>query len=1230
MNKLDLLSFPLDSLSLIEASAGTGKTFAVANLYLRYLLERHFTVEQILVVTFTEAATQELKDRIRLRIQELRRVFEGEESRDSILIQLVKGSTNPEEDKVRLRLAERQIDQAQIHTIHGFCQLVLKQYSLDANVPLTQKLLEDQTQLRKQVLEDFWRREVLSLPETALAFLIQKWPDPSKLQSAFSGLLNRTPDRLIPISNQGGLAFWLQQLQETHAWYECLRDTSLEMIDEVEHLLIEMPLKRNNDKLGWVKKIRAWASAPDIDYTLPKANKDIVFERFSTSALATEGQKNKPVPLHPYFDFLETHFQQTLPDLYASFLAQSYPLIKHMIAETKQQQRVFSFDDLITRVAKALPATIENGQSNDVYDDLARRISENYQVAIIDEFQDTDPQQYHIFNRLFGTQSPKKIARLVLIGDPKQAIYGFRGGDISTYLRAKRDIASHSMGQLFTMDTNWRSSSNMVQAVNTLFGDFDNAFLADDIPFQSVNAAKPNLQGLPPQSVIISYSEAEKISKPQLEQRLADHCVSQIEDLLRQAETIQLDDKRSLKHSDIAVLVRSSKEGEKIKSALAEKGLVATLDSQESIYLSEEALALNYLLEAVADPHNETALRRCLAEPFFGITDQQILEFNEQADVFAHYLDIFESLHRTWLNAGVLSMIRTALKSLGVFGFWLNASASTVVETESRMWERRLTNWNQLAEILQKQSRIHTGHFGLIRWYQDTLNGVRSENESSKGDSETSLRLESDAALIRIITIHKSKGLEYPFVFLPFMISCRGATEAWFYDEKGSLSLDLAGSNAYLIAAERERLAEDIRLLYVALTRSKYRCYIGTAAYQSTNRNFYGLTYTAWAHLLFQGNPPSKLDDEVLANCLANLQLKAPELISVLCISDLNDGSSSFESSYAIKHKSNQQRDLLKVNQLIHKIEDRWRVHSFTALLNESSRLGRVNENQVSNADSIMALNEIMPVPAKSKASQNILSIFSFPKGSQAGTFLHTLFEELNFSSGGLNQKIRRQYPNVELFISEKLRLSRLVEEPLINPWSAYLSKWLQGVLDVPLVDGLSLSSLNEGSYFAEMQFYFSIKQFNAEEFNCLLKTHTSIQEDIQFSAFEGHLKGAIDLVFEQNGKFYILDYKSNYLGDQLNDYSAENLENAMRDHRYDVQYIIYTLALHRYLKMRLGESYEYASHFGGVIYLFLRGLPLAEREQEPSSVENKTNGVYFTCPSEDLIVSLDQLVGML
>jgi exodeoxyribonuclease V beta subunit len=1223
MKALNLIDFPLDGLSLIEASAGTGKTYALANLYLRYLLERQFSVEEILVVTFTEAATQELKDRIRSRIQELGVVFDhyiagghqpGDEGSDAVLQYLYQQSKNPSADRLWLKLAERQIDQAEIHTIHGFCQQLLRRHALDSNVPIQQHLLENQNDLLQQVFEDFWRQQILTLEQEALYYIYANWSGPDDLLRSISPLLNRSPQNVIPKAGPEGIASWVSQFESSKSWFVTLKEQTLASLDEVEDILLSSGLKRLKDKLNWFNKIRAWSELPAIDFSFPNAGKrDNLFKEFVPANLCEQTKAKCSPPEHAYFAFLEQHLNELPAALEKQFIAHCYPLVRDMILKEKQSQRAFGFDDLILNVSDAL-------KSADRSNAFAEAVRGRYQVALIDEFQDTDPAQYHIFSALFGPAAGENCGRLTLIGDPKQAIYAFRGGDIATYLKAKKDIAAHSNGHLFTMDTNWRSSPNMVSAVNSIFMGVGNPFRASDIPFQMVKAAKGSEHnyshaeavdnGQSVAALNIALLETEGLKKEQISSSLANYSVQKIVQLLAHDD--------DLKYSDIAILVRTGAEGELVKQRLAEVGLGASFEGKSSIFDSPEAQAIYFLLLAVADPKNEYAMRRCLAELFYGVSDQDFLQLNKQAQVFSNYLSVFEHLHKCWLSAGVLAMVRDALTALNVYEHW----KSIAFNQGSNDWERSLTNINQIAELLQQQSRIYKGHFALIRWLRDNISGAGL----GAGD-ESKLRLESDEQLIRIVTIHKSKGLEYPFVFVPFLFSARGADEAWFYNDEGALSIDLNKRDAYMELADEERLAEDIRLLYVALTRAKYQCYIGTAAYKSGAKASLGLAKTAWAYLIFKGEFPPKLDDEALTHVLAQWQQSHANLISVSQLT--HEGLTDVAVSKRIQ--SSVSPGKLSARVLSRPIYDTWRVQSFTGLMNESHQ----KQSQAFNQPLVSAFSSLNSRSDRASSVNNIalndgVNIFSFPRGSQAGTFLHTIFESIEFETTMLLPELREQYSSLDELLVTKLKLSKLVDEKLISQWSQYLQTWMVAVLNFPLhlsltdqqssAPVLSLNQLKKQHYFPEMNFYFSVDKLRASRFNVLLARYGYGAHQMEFNTFEGHLKGAIDLVFKANEQYFILDYKSNFLGESIEDYQLDALQQVMDEHRYDVQYLIYTLAIHRFLKHRLGAAYCYERDYGGVYYLFLRGLDF----DKPAS----GTGVLFVKPERALIESLDEEVS--
>ena len=871
MKTLELCHFPLDSLSLIEASAGTGKTYAVANLYLRYLLERKLSVEEILVVTFTEAATQELRDRIRARIQELISVFNGIESNDEVLNYLFQNSEDTQADSLRLRIAERQIDQAEIHTIHGFCQQLLLRYALDLNVSFNQTLVEDAKPILLKVCEDFWRSRVLKLQPDLMLEVYRHWATPKELMSELEPMINRRPERFNPEGREGGLEAWEKHFRSVSAWFLELRENTIGCIDEVRDIVSTSGLKAVKKKLEWLDTIRSWCQSDVLSFDFPKnSTRKNLFQVFVPDSLLAETKKNARPPEHPYFTFLEAHLEQIPLPSREVFLVQCYQEISAQLRAEKEAQNVVGFDDLILSVSDALSHT----KTRDL---LINTLRERFSVALIDEFQDTDREQYHIFSSIFASSlDQKEDAAMVLIGDPKQAIYAFRGGDIATYLRAKHDISKHQRGQLFTMDTNWRSSPSMVTAVNQVFLKQENAFIADSIPFFPVKAAKEtpvDLKRVPALDINLLRSEGR--NKEDLESILANYAAQQILSLLEE---------RAVVSSDIAILVRSSREAELMKIQLLSYGLGASYEGKSNIYESEEALAIYGLLAAMAEPTNEYLVKHCLSDLFFCVDDQLLLEMKHDDEVLETYLNIFKALHICWLRYGVLAAIRKAMNDLGLFDVWRENPESEGVDfVRAQDWERRLTNVNQLAELLQRQSEQTRGHFALLRWLRQNISA------SAQASDESRLRLESDEQLIRIVTIHKSKGLEYPYVFLPFINSARGADFSWFYDESGRLNLDLMNleSNASLV--ERERLAEDIRLLYVALTRAKYQCFLNTFYYKGRGVSL-GLPKTAWAYLISSESALSRMDEESYVEALRVLAQESEGMIGFSIIDETTIG----------------------------------------------------------------------------------------------------------------------------------------------------------------------------------------------------------------------------------------------------------------------------------------------------------------------------------------------------
>jgi exodeoxyribonuclease V beta subunit len=493
--------------------------------------------------------------------------------------------------------------------------------------------------------------------------------------------------------------------------------------------------------------------------------------------------------------------------------------------------------------------------------------------------------------------------------------------------------------------------------------------------------------------------------------------------------------------------------------------------------------------------------------------------------------------------------------------------------------ERRLTDLMHLGELLQEASVQLDSPHALVRFLAQQIARPNSQSASQQ------LRLESDRHLVQIVTIHKSKGLQYPLVWLPFAAGYREAASALYHDrESFAALLDVQGDAQSMALAEEERLAEDLRLLYVALTRSVYHCSVGIAPLIKGTRKKEGesdLHKSALGYLVQRGEAA---DAEQLSQRLAALSGNGIEVIA----DDLRPGE-----TWQDRPAGDQ---ALSSREVTRALADAWRVTSYSGLQQHHSS----------------ALLDALPnfdidAAGEEEGSEDAaLTPHHFPRGAAPGTFLHGLFESIDFAE-----------PPDEIWLEDQLQHHGY---PL--SWLPVIQQWIERVLHTPLnADGLTLSAIKSSDRLIEMEFYLPINHLlTAADLDDLLRRHDPLSRQaaaLDFRQVRGMLKGFIDLVFRWQEKYYLLDYKSNWLGESHAAYTPEAMAQAMIDHRYDLQYQLYTLALHRYLQHRL-QDYDYQRHFGGVFYLFLRGM-------DGSSPDN---GIFATRPGEAFIEEIDALFG--
>ncbi|MGB5444753.1 MAG: exodeoxyribonuclease V subunit beta [Psychromonas sp.] len=1189
VQSLNALTFPLYGQRLIEASAGTGKTYTIASLFIRLLLghgddnahQRALTVDQILVVTFTEAATAELRTRIRERIQSVRLDFMHGFSDDPFNQCLMEEIVDHQLAIRLLRFAELQMDEAAIYTIHGFCQRMLMQNAFESGSLFQQSLLEDDAQLLQLACNDFWRTFFYNLSTPLTELIFSYWESPEQLKTDLRPLLSRSDVHFLPeIKDFDFQAKYEQGLLAIEAlktnWINDLPDYA----DIINYSDVNKRSYSKKHLPNWLEEVSQWAFKSSHSLSLPK---NLV--KFSQQALI-EKTPTGQAPKHPVFDEIDQLLTLDL-SLENTILQKAAFWVHAHLQTNKNRQMLLGFDDLLTRLDGAL----QNARDNS----LAVHISNTYPVALIDEFQDTDPVQYRIFQTIYQgstEQDPTLPAKtdkslgLFMIGDPKQAIYSFRGADIFTYMKARQNVNAH-----YSLDNNYRSTPEMIDACNTFFGFCPAPFIYnDDIPFVAVNA--PNIKR---KKLVVHNNEDLTQSALQFihpvggentqdfKDTITHACVNEIKKilLLAQQDKAYLEDENGVKTpiraNHIAILVRTGKEAQLIRKALFNENINSVyLSLKESVYATSQAQDLLRILQACLQPENERLLRAAIACKLFCQTPYQVHQVLLDTRLWEDKIGQFIEYQKLWRNVGILAMLHKLFHQQGI----------TTHLLKNTQGERLLTDVLHLAELLQKNSVDHDGEFALLRWFSEQIKQNNSE------ESEQKQRLESERDLLQVSTLHKSKGLEYDIVFMPFSGLYQKPRVCLYHDpdKNHELMFDMHNANSHLMLTEKEQLAEDLRLLYVGLTRSVYRCYLGIANYRKGREKNSPLAKSALGYICLQAGKDLLAGDTAQLDSYLQKMAKNSANISVRPQPALD------ETPYLANC----------VEQLLHapltlarQIERNWWISSYSSLSRFHSTL---NTNAVA-----AQINEPLDAPVAALTLPE-KTPFSFPRGAKHGTFLHGLFEQIDFATAHKD--------SLNTFLIEQLTAHHYQEPEL---WAPVLANWIEQILGQNLVAGenIKLADLSAEQIKVEMQFFISMQPLRAAEVNKLLQKYDPLSAragQLQFQTVRGFLKGFIDLTFEKDGKYYVLDYKSNHLGDSLEDYNQSNMEQALIEHRYDFQYQLYTLALHRLLRSRLAD-YDYETHIGGVLYLFLRGMQ-----------GQQTSGVYFNKPSFSLIDGLDKL----
>jgi exodeoxyribonuclease V beta subunit len=1154
MKNLNPIEIPLQGIHTIEASAGTGKTYNLTTLYLRMVTECELPVSRILVVTFTEAAAAELRDRIRRRLNEAALALEGKECDDPLVAELV-ARIAPDEERRRFSLTQLRsalygMDEAAIHTIHGFCNRVLRENAFETHVPFDAELITDSTAFQDAIVNDFWRLIQTRYSTDIIRMLLSVGPKREDFnRTRITALDARMATCLEPVDDS--LESFSAAMKE---WRAALSGLSalIDQCGEKPRKLIlggigtEGLNKRSytEPKLDgqWIALLAMLKSEPTVTDAMT------VLKPFSSETLNKATRKSAPAISHEFFDVCRDTItagektQQAFTGVQAVVWVDYLRFLQEEQPRRKAMRHIQFFDDLLSHVYDA--ATGEAGPQ------FVTAIRSRFPCALIDEFQDTDPIQWEIFRSVY--EPAQDTCGLFLIGDPKQAIYRFRRADVYAYLLARERSQSQ-----FSINRNYRSVPKLISAVNTLFSR-DVPFVEKAIAYEKVSSGRPdnehrhlriNDDTSPPLHLLQLMPEATDASTKHITKAAANleigRCVtSEIASLINQgAKGNAMIGQSPLVPRDIAILVNTHKQGRLIQEALNRAGVDSVIAGQSTVYKTLEAAALLQILHAVTHCEKEAGIRAALLCDFIGMRAADVDHMGQNDEIWEHTVETFRTARDIWAQRGIAAATEHI--------FRIYETRAKVLQQEGG--ERRLTNVLHLIELL------HSAATERRLRQQDVLHLLtqKMEDTSEAGGDDDMLRLESDADRVRIVTIHKSKGLEYPVVFCPFLWDAKkpktsSARPPVMYHDKENHGLVIDFGSADYERSQtfdnEEAYAEGIRLLYVALTRAESRCYIVSGFINS-----YG--ESALAYLLHDAD----ISVAGINRQLGILVESHPEEFSLRHTHEIDDcvvhNQASHSTSFAARHFGADEH-----------IPAAWRISSFSSL----------------SADHVSETTSLSDRDASTQESTEptvLTGIHAFPAGAVPGTAIHAIFEETDFQTD--TPRLRKLIPGV---------LARYGFDAI---WDAPVCDMVERVLHKTLPGGFSLSDLTPEHCLKELEFYFPLQAASLQALEDVLETYGygGALNLSHASTLQGFMKGYIDLIACSEGRYWIVDYKSNRLGATMEEYTQERLQQTMSSQHYRLQYVIYLCALHRYLSVRIGPQYDYETHIGGVYYLFVRGI---------------------------------------
>ena len=1088
MDDFDLLG-PLPaarSTTVLEASAGTGKTFALAGLVTRYIAEGEATLDQMLLITFGRAATQELRDRVRRQIVDAVVAFDDPSlvGDNQVVAQLLKGTTDELRDRrQRLRDALAAFDAATIATTHQFCQMVLKSLGVAGDSDTGVTLVESLDELVAEIVDDLY-----------------------------------------------------------------LRHFGQERDD---------PLLSHADALRLAREV--------------------------VNHPATELRPTEPEP--------------------DSRAAVCVGFAKDVCAELeirKRRRGILGYDDLLTRLADALNADDSPAQL---------RMHRRWPIVMVDEFQDTDPVQWKVIDRAFTDRST-----LILIGDPKQAIYAFRGGDIVTYLKA-----AETAGVRMTLGKNWRSDAALVDRLQTLLGGAqlgDPRIIVHEVEAQYHGS---RLKGAPCDDPFrlrvvrretFGRSGTRVIAIGDLRTHIPLDLAADIGELLTSDANF---DGRPLEARDVAVIVENHKDARACYRELCEAGIPAVYTGDSDIFNSEAAEDWLCLLEAFDQPHRPGMVRAAAATMFFGKTAEELVDGGDKLTD-----DVAETL-REWAGhareRGVAAIFEAAQ---------LNGMGDRVLSWQGG--ERQMTDLAHMTQLLQEAA--HREHYSLPA-LRDWL---RVQREERSGATERARRLDHDAAAVQIMTVWVAKGLQFPIVYLPFAFNRNVQNrELVLFHDGDQRCLHVGGSdspdfNAVSVLGRAEDASDDSRLTYVAMTRAQSQVVAWWApSYDEPNG---GLSRLLRGRRPAEATVPDRCTPDKISDDDGLARFQEWEAKGGLVIEE-----SVVRPVPALP--ADEPRTDLAARHFHRQIDATWRRTSYSGLIRAAETTPVSSEPEVIELD-----DEVAEIPLVSSAvGADVPSpMADLPTGAKFGTLVHAVLETADPFAADLAAELEAQIREHAVWWP--------VDVPAVELAAALVP--MHDTPLGPLADGMTLRQIGLQDRMREVDFEFPLAggdlraaapEIRLSHVGELLRAHLPKDDPLASYAdrlmgaalgaqpLKGYLSGSVDVVLRIGDRYVVVDYKTNWLGDGAEpltaaDYAQPRLAEAMLHSDYPLQALLYSVVLHRFLRWRL-PGYAPDQHLGGVMYLFLRGMC----GPDTPVLDGHPAGVFSWQPPASLITTLSDLL---